>query len=52
VPNMLQQAAIIACSGQISLSKIITHRYSLTKIKEAILATEKYCGLRVVIDEF
>ena len=52
VPNMLQQAAILACNGQISLSKIITHRYSLTKIKEAIFATEKYYGLRVVIDEF
>ncbi len=52
VPNLLQQAAILAGNGQISLSKIITHRYSLNKIKEAILATENCYGLRVVLDDF
>jgi len=52
VPNLLQQAAVLAGNGQISLSKMITHRYSLTKIKEAILTTENYNGLRVVLDDF
>lgn len=50
VPKMLQQAAGLACNGEIDLSKLISHRYSLANIKEAIVATEGYVGLRVVID--
>jgi len=52
VPNMLERAAKLASNGDINLSKLITHKYSLGNIKEAILATEEYRGLRVVIDSF
>jgi L-iditol 2-dehydrogenase len=51
-PNMLRQAAKLASNRRINLSKIVTHRYSLAEIKEAIMATEKYSGLRVVINDF
>lgn len=51
-PYMLQEAARIASSGKIDLSKIISHQYSLAEIKDAIIATEKYHGLRVVINKF
>jgi L-iditol 2-dehydrogenase len=52
VPNTLQQAVRLASNGDINLSEIISHRYSLVDIKEAFLATEEYRGLRVVIDDF
>lgn len=51
-PYMLQEAARIASTGKIDLSKIISHRYSLSEIKDAIMATEKYYGLRAVINKF
>ena len=51
-PIMLQQATRLAEDKVVDLSKIITHRYSLADIKEAILATEKYYGLRAVINRF
>jgi L-iditol 2-dehydrogenase len=51
-PIMLQQATRLAEHKVVDLSKIITHRYSLADIKEAILATEKYYGLRAVINRF
>jgi L-iditol 2-dehydrogenase len=51
-PTTLQDAARIVSDKQIDLSKIITHRYSLDNIQEAILATEKYYGLRSVINRF
>jgi len=51
-PYILQEAARIASSGKIDLSKIISHQYSLAEIKDAIIATEKYHGLRVVINKF
>ena len=51
-PKMLQKAATLASDGTIDLSKIITHRYSINEIKQAVLATEEFHGLRVVIDEF
>ncbi|HZC20165.1 MAG TPA: alcohol dehydrogenase catalytic domain-containing protein [Nitrososphaeraceae archaeon] len=51
-PTTLQEAARLASDNQIDLSKIITHRYSLDNIQEAILATEKYYGLRSVINRF
>ena len=51
-PEMLQQAARLASNGEIDLSKIITHRYALTDIKQAILATGEYHGLRVIINKF
>jgi L-iditol 2-dehydrogenase len=51
-PTALRDAARIVSDKQIDLSKIITHRYSLDNIQEAILATEKYYGLRSVINRF
>ena len=51
-PDMLQQAANVASTGDINLSSLISHRYSLANIKGALLATEKYYGLRVVINDF
>jgi len=51
-PEMLQRAARLASNGEIDLSKIITHRYALTDINQAITATGKYHGLRVIINKF
>ena len=51
-PSMLYEAARLASTKEIDLSKIVTHRYSLSNIEEAILATEKYYGLRAVINRF
>lgn len=51
-PKMLQKAITLTSDGTIDLSKIITHRYSLNEIKQAVLATEEFHGLRVVIDKF
>jgi Zn-dependent alcohol dehydrogenase len=48
---MLQQAVSLASNNRniIDLSKMVTHTYSLDNIEEAMLATEKYYGLRVLI---
>jgi L-iditol 2-dehydrogenase len=51
-PTTLQEAARLVSDKEIDLSKIITHRYSLDDIHKAILATEKYYGLRSVIKRF
>jgi L-iditol 2-dehydrogenase len=51
-PNLLQKAATLASGRRINLSKMITHRFSLNEIKQAMVATEKYYGLRAVINEF
>jgi L-iditol 2-dehydrogenase len=51
-PAMLQAAARIAAEKVVDLSKIVTHQYSLAEIKEAMLATEKFYGLRAVINKF
>ena len=51
-PSMLYEAARLASTKEVDLSKIVTHRYSLSNIEEAILATEKYYGLRAVINRF
>ena len=51
-PSMLHEAARLASTKEVDLSKIVTHRYSLSNIEEAILATEKYYGLRAVINRF
>lgn len=51
-PIMLQKATRLAVNKEIDLSKIVSHRYSLNKIKEAMLATEKYYGFRAVINKF
>lgn len=51
-PSMLYEAARLASTKEIDLSKIISHRYSLSNIEQAILATEKYYGLRAIINRF
>ena len=51
-PSMLYEAARLASTKEIDLTKIVTHRYSLSNIEEAILTTEKYYGLRAVINRF
>ena len=51
-PKILEEATRIASDKTIDLSTIVTHRYSLTEIEKAIDATEKYRGLRAVINKF
>jgi L-iditol 2-dehydrogenase len=51
-PCLLQQAARLASLKIINLPSMITHRYSLTEIEAAMVATENYYGLRAVINEF
>lgn len=51
-PKMLQKATTLASDGTIDLSKIVTHRYALDEIEQAVLATEEFRGLRSVIDKF
>jgi L-iditol 2-dehydrogenase len=51
-PKMLSEATRIASEKTIDLSAIVTHKYSLPQIQEAIEVTEKYHGLRAVINKF
>jgi L-iditol 2-dehydrogenase len=51
-PKMLREATRIASEKMIDLSSIVTHTYSLPEIEEAIEVTEKYHGLRAVINKF
>ncbi len=51
-PKMLREATRIASEKTIDLSAIVTHKYSLPQIQEAIEVTEKYHGLRAVINKF
>lgn len=51
-PAALQEAAAIAAEKKIDLSTIITHRYPLAAIEQAIGVTERYTGLRAVINRF
>ncbi|CAN5213909.1 zinc-dependent dehydrogenase [soil metagenome] len=51
-PSMLREACRLASDKTIDLEKMITHRYSLKDIEDAIFATEKYYGLRTVINNF
>jgi threonine dehydrogenase-like Zn-dependent dehydrogenase len=51
-PKILEEATRIAADKVIDLSTIITHRYSLREIEKAIDVTEKYHGLRAVINKF
>jgi L-iditol 2-dehydrogenase len=48
-PNSLQEAVRIVSNQEIDLSRLISRRYSLTDIREAILRTEKCLELRAVI---
>jgi L-iditol 2-dehydrogenase len=51
-PKILKEATRIAADKTIDLSTIVTHRYSLPEIEKAIDVTEKYRGLRAVINKF
>ena len=51
-PALLHEAAGIAAEKIVDLSKVITHHYSLIEIGKAIIATEKYYGLRVIVNKF
>lgn len=51
-PSMLQDAARIAAERTVDLAEIVTHRYALEEIEKAMQATERYYGLRAVINRF
>ena len=51
-PKLLGEATRIAAEKMIDLSAFVTHKYSLPEIEEAIEVTEKYHGLRAVINKF
>jgi L-iditol 2-dehydrogenase len=51
-PKILKEATRIAADKTIDLSTIVTHSYSLPEIEKAIDVTEKYRGLRAVINKF
>ena len=51
-PALLQEAARIAQEKVVDLSKVVTHQYPLADIEKAIEVTEKYSGLRAVINQF
>jgi L-iditol 2-dehydrogenase len=51
-PKILEEATRIAADKTIDLSTIVTHRYSLPEIERAMNVTEKYRGLRAVINKF
>jgi L-iditol 2-dehydrogenase len=51
-PKMLGEATRIAAEKTIDLSAIVTHKFSLAEIEKAIDVTEKYHGLRAVINKF
>ena len=52
-PLMLEEAVKLAADRQfIDLSEIVTHRYGLDDIGKALLVTERYTGLRAVINQF
>lgn len=48
-PDNFRQAASLASRNIVDLSSIVTHRYSLDAIGEALIATESYRGLRAAI---
>ena len=51
-PKMLQEAARFATEKIVDLSQIVSHRYSLEEIQKAMITTERYYGLRAVINKF
>jgi L-iditol 2-dehydrogenase len=50
-PRRLREAAM-AAEGTIDLSELVTHHYPISQIEQAVIATEKYYGLRTVINKF
>ena len=51
-PYTLLEAAKLASKGEINLSALVTHKYHLRNIVQAVLDTETYRGLRIVINRF
>jgi L-iditol 2-dehydrogenase len=51
-PSMLRQAVGLASRKEIDLSTVISHKFSLQNIHEAIRVTEDYEGLRAIINKF
>jgi L-iditol 2-dehydrogenase len=51
-PSMLRQAVSLASRKEIDLSSVISHKFSLQNIHEAIRVTEDYEGLRAIINKF
>jgi L-iditol 2-dehydrogenase len=51
-PSLLRQAVGLASRKDIDLSTVISHKFSLQNIQEAIRVTEDYEGLRVIINKF
>jgi L-iditol 2-dehydrogenase len=51
-PALLQTAAKFAQEKVVNLSRVVTHQYPLVDIEKAIEVTEKYNGLRAVINRF
>jgi L-iditol 2-dehydrogenase len=48
-PDNFRRAVQLASSKIVDLSKMVTHRYSLDAISEAISVTESYKGLRAAV---
>jgi L-iditol 2-dehydrogenase len=51
-PYTLMEAAKLASKGAIDLSALVTHKYHLRDIVQAVVDTETYRGLRIVINRF
>lgn len=51
-PDSIKHAISLVSENRIDLSAVISHRYSLSNIEEALAATENYRGLRTVINKF
>jgi L-iditol 2-dehydrogenase len=51
-PSTLKEAVKLASNQDVNLSKLVSHTYHLEDTIQAILATERYHGLRAVINRF
>jgi L-iditol 2-dehydrogenase len=51
-PDSIKNAISLVAENRIDLSAVISHRYSLFNIEDALAATENYRGLRTVINKF
>jgi len=51
-PQKLKEASQMTSEGKIDLSKLVTHHYQISEIGQAFIATERYLGLRALINKF
>jgi L-iditol 2-dehydrogenase len=51
-PTLLSEAATLAAQKEIDLSSLITRHYDLSEVRRAFEETEKYAGLRGVVNKF